>query len=113
MLDGYNNKTYVNGQVGSVYKQHIPLANASRKPGEWQAYDIVWTAPRFNDDGSLKTAARITAIHNGVLVQNNVEIKGETTYQRKSIVTKSMDLLLSCCKIMAIQVNRSATEISG
>jgi hypothetical protein len=81
VLDGHNNKTYVNGQVASVYKQHIPLANASKKPGEWQTYDIIWTAPRFNDDGTLKTAARVTVIHNGVLVQNNVEIKGETTYR--------------------------------
>lgn len=81
VLDGYNNKTYVNGMVGSIYKQHIPLANASRKPGEWQTYDVVWTAPRFNDDGSLKSPARITVLHNGVLVQNNVEVKGETTYR--------------------------------
>ena len=81
VLDGYNNKTYVNGQVGSIYKQLIPLANASRKPGEWQTYDVIWTAPRFNDDGSLKSPARITAIHNGVLVQNNGEVKGATTYR--------------------------------
>ena len=81
VLDGYNNKTYVNGQVGSIYKQLIPLANASRKPGEWQSYDVIWTAPRFNDDGSLKSPARITAIHNGVLVQNNGEVKGATTYR--------------------------------
>jgi hypothetical protein len=80
ILDNYNNKTYVNGQVGSIYKQHIPLANACRKPNEWQTYDIVWTAPRFNEDGSLKSPARITAFHNGVLVQNNVEVKGTTVY---------------------------------
>lgn len=81
VLDGYNNKTYVNGQVGSIYKQLIPLANASKKPGEWQIYDIVWTAPRFNDDGSVKSPARVTAIHNGVLIQNNAEVKGGTTYR--------------------------------
>lgn len=80
VLDGYTNTTYVNGQTASIYKQHIPLANACKKPGEWQTYDIVWTAPRFNDDGSLKTPARVTAIHNGVLVQNNVEVKGSTMY---------------------------------
>ena len=51
ILDSYNNKTYVNGQAGSVYKQFPPLVNASRKPGEWQAYDVVWTAPTFNADG--------------------------------------------------------------
>ncbi|MBL7745877.1 MAG: DUF1080 domain-containing protein, partial [Chitinophagaceae bacterium] len=75
-----NNTTYVNGQAGSIYKQHIPLANACKKPGEWQSYDIIWTAPRFNEDGSVKTPARITAMHNGVLVQNNVEVKGITVY---------------------------------
>ena len=80
VLDCYNNKTYVNGQTASIYKQYIPLANACKKPGEWQTYDIIWTAPRFNDDGSLKSAARVTAFHNGVLVQNNVELKGGTRY---------------------------------
>ncbi len=80
VLDGYNNKTYVNGQTGSVYKQSIPLANACKKPGEWQVYDIVWTAPRFNEDGSLKSAGRATVFQNGVLLQNNAEIKGETVY---------------------------------
>ena len=80
ILDSYNNKTYVNGQGGSVYKQFPPLVNASRKPGEWQTYDIAWTAPTFNDDGTVKTPARLTAFHNGVLIQNNVELKGETLY---------------------------------
>ncbi len=80
VLDCYNNKTYVNGQTASIYKQQIPLANACKKPGEWQAYDIIWTAPRFNEDSTLKTAARVTALHNGVLVQNNVEVKGVTVY---------------------------------
>ena len=80
VLDSYNNKTYVNGQAGSVYKQHIPLANPTRKPGEWQTYDIVWNAPVWNADGSLKTPAYVTVMHNGVLVQNHVELKGETVY---------------------------------
>ncbi|MBL7762677.1 MAG: DUF1080 domain-containing protein, partial [Chitinophagaceae bacterium] len=80
VLDNYNNKTYVNGQVGSMYKQSIPLANACKKPGEWQVYDIIWTAPRFNDDGSVKSPGRVTAFHNGVLVQNNYELKGNTPY---------------------------------
>jgi Domain of Unknown Function (DUF1080) len=81
ILDCYNNTTYVNGQTGSVYKQHIPLANACKKPGEWQTYDIVWTAPRFNTDGSLQSAARVTVLHNGVLLQNNAEVKGITVYR--------------------------------
>lgn len=80
VLDNYNNKTYVNGQVGSMYKQSIPLANACKKPGEWQTYDIIWTAPRFNEDGSVKSPGRVTAFHNGVLVQNNYELKGNTPY---------------------------------
>ena len=80
VLDCYNNKTYVNGQTASIYKQSIPLANACKKPGEWQTYDIIWTAPRFNDDGTLKSPARVTALHNGILVQNNFELKGVTKY---------------------------------
>ena len=80
VLDSYDNKTYVNGQTGSIYKQSIPLVNASRKPGEWQAYDVVWTAPTFNADASVKTPAYVTVFHNGVLIQNHVELKGETLY---------------------------------
>ena len=60
ILDSYNNRTYANGQAGSIYKQAIPLANAMRKPGEWNVYDVIWTAPTFNADGSLKSPARVT-----------------------------------------------------
>jgi hypothetical protein len=80
VLDGYNNPTYVNGMVGSIYKQSIPLVDAARKPGEWQSYDVVWTAPMFNADGSLKTPAYATVFFNGVLVQNHFELKGQTLY---------------------------------
>jgi hypothetical protein len=80
ILDSYVNKTYVNGQAGAIYKQSIPLANASRKPGEWQSYDIVWTAPTFAADGSVKTPAFVTAFHNGVLVQSHYALTGETRY---------------------------------
>lgn len=80
VLDCYENKTYVNGQTASIYKQAIPLANACKKPGEWQTYDIIWTAPRFNADSSLTSPARVTVLHNGVLVQNNYELKGVTQY---------------------------------
>jgi len=83
VLDSYENRTYSNGQCGSIYKQHIPLVNVCRKPGEWQTYDVVYTAPRFNEDGTLVTAARITVLQNGVLIQNNVEIKGNTEYRGK------------------------------
>ena len=88
VLDSYQNKTYVNGQAGSVYKQAIPLANPNRKPGEWQTYDIAWTAPAFNEDGSLKTPAYITVFFNGVLVQNHFELKGETLYIGKPFYKK-------------------------
>jgi hypothetical protein len=80
VLDSYNNKTYVNGQAASTYKQSAPLVNANRKPGEWQSYDVVWMAPTFNADGSLKTPAYVTVFFNGVLVQNHFELKGETRY---------------------------------
>ena len=83
VLDSYNNATYVNGQAASIYKQSIPLVNANRKPGEWQTYDVVWTAPTFNDDGSLRTPAYVTVFFNGVLVQNHFELKGETLYVGK------------------------------
>lgn len=80
VLDSYNNKTYVNGQAGSIYKQSPPLVNPARKPGEWQTYDVVWTAPRFNEDGSLKTPAYVTVFFNGVLVQNHFQLQGQTLY---------------------------------
>ena len=80
VLDSYNNITYSNGQAGSIYKQFIPLVNASRKPGEWQSYDIIWTAPVFNENGTLKSAARVSVLHNGILIQNNIELRGETVY---------------------------------
>jgi hypothetical protein len=80
ILDSYNNSTYVNGMAGSIYKQYAPLANAMRKPGEWQTYDVIWTAPKFNADGSLKSPAYVTAFQNGVLLQDHVPLKGETRY---------------------------------
>jgi Domain of Unknown Function (DUF1080) len=88
VLDSYNNATYVNGQAASIYKQGIPLVNANRKPGEWQTYDVVWTAPIFNDDGSLKTPAYVTVFFNGVLVQNHFELKGQTLYIGKPFYKK-------------------------
>ena len=81
ILDSYNNPTYVNGQSGSIYKQNAPLVNANLPPGEWQSYDVIWTAPLFNEDGSLKSAARVTVFFNGILIQNNVELKGPTLYE--------------------------------
>ncbi len=80
VLDCYNNKTYSNGQTGSIYKQHIPLVNACKKPGEWQTYDVVYTAPKFGESGRIVTPAYITVLHNGVLIQNHVAIWGHTEY---------------------------------
>ena len=78
ILDSYQNPTYVNGQAGSVYKQYIPLKNASKKPGDWQSYDIIFTAPEFKNK-TLENPGYFTVFHNGVLIQNHVEIKGTTT----------------------------------
>lgn len=78
ILDNYNNKTYVNGQCGSIYKQSIPLVNVCKKPGEWQTYDIIWKSPKFNADSSLKTPAYATVLQNGVLIQDHIELEGQT-----------------------------------
>lgn len=80
ILDSYRNETYVNGQAGAIYKQFAPLANPMRPPGEWQSYDVIWTAPRFKNDGSLQSPAIVTAFLNGVLIQDHVELKGETVF---------------------------------
>ncbi len=90
IVDTYNNvnKTYVNGSAGSLYKQSTPLSNPARKPGEWNTYDIAWSAPTFNEDGSVKTPARVTVFFNNVLVQNNVELLGETVFIGKPAYKK-------------------------
>ncbi len=80
VLDSYKNPTYINGQAGSMYKQLIPLVNASRKPGEWQSFDVVFMAPVFNKDSTVKRPANITILHNGVLIQNHGTLFGTTEY---------------------------------
>jgi hypothetical protein len=80
VLDSYNNRTYSNGQAGSIYKDVPPLANAMRSPLEWNTYDVIYTAPRFKPNGSIDAPARFTVLHNGVLVQNNTAILGLTLY---------------------------------
>jgi hypothetical protein len=87
VLDSYDNKTYYHGQAGSVYKQYAPLVNASRKPGEWQTYDIIFHAPKFDEQGKVVDRARVTVLHNGVLIQNNVEIYGNTYNDRPALYT--------------------------
>ncbi len=80
VLDSYDNRTYSNGQAGAIYKQHIPMVNASREPGEWQSYDVVFTAPRFGADGALLSPTHMTVFHNGVLILNHVELRGPTKF---------------------------------
>ena len=80
VLDAWNNPTYVNGMGGSIYKQSIPLVNPSRPDGQWQSYDVIWTAPRFHPDGSLQSPAYVTVFYNGVLVQNHFQLQGQTLY---------------------------------
>lgn len=82
ILDSFNNQTYFDGQCAAVYKQRPPLVNASRRPGQWQTYDIFFTAPRFNDDGTVKTPAYLTMLHNGILVHNHLELQGSTFFHK-------------------------------
>jgi hypothetical protein len=88
VLDSYDNKTYPEGQCAAVYNQRPPMVNASRKPGEWQTYDIVFTAPRFGPDGKVQKPAYVTVLHNGVLVQNHTEILGSTHFDRPNEYAK-------------------------
>ncbi len=83
VLDSYQNKTYADGQAAAVYGQYPPLVNASRPPGQWQIYDIVFHGPRFDKEGKLIRAARVTVLHNGVLVQDNVELSGPTAHHQR------------------------------
>lgn len=80
VLDSYNNRTYSNGQAGSIYKDYAPLVNVMKEPLEWNMYDVIYTAPRFKSNGKIDIPARITVLHNGVLIQNNVTINGLTEY---------------------------------
>lgn len=93
VLDSYDNKTYPEGQCASVYNQTPPMVNATRKPGEWQSFDIIFTAPRFDNDGKLLKPAFVTVLHNGVLVQNHTEIQGNTFFERPAAYTKHPDKL--------------------
>ena len=105
ILDSYQNPTYVNGQAGSVYKQYIPLKNASKKPGDWQSYDIIFTAPEFKNK-TLENPGYFTVFHNGVLIQNHVEIKGTTTNvgQPKYSAHRNAPIMLQdhCCIVPSV-----------
>ncbi len=85
VLNSYNNETYPDGQAGAIYRQHSPMVNASRKPGEWQVYDIVFYAPEFNDNGIETRKGHITVFHNGVLIHHNAAISGPTTAYNQDI----------------------------
>lgn len=93
VLDSYENITYADGQAAAAYGQHPPLVNASRPPGQWQTYDIVFTRPRFDDRGELVSPARFTVFHNGVLVQNNVELVGPTGWLKRDPYRRHEDKL--------------------
>lgn len=93
VLDSYQNDTYPDGQAGAIYGQNPPLANASRPPGQWQTYDIVFRRPRFNQDGSLQRPARITVLQNGVLVQDAFELSGPTAHRARPPYSTHADKL--------------------
>lgn len=93
VLDSYNNRTYADGQAASIYGQYPPLVNASRKPGEWQTYDIVFHAPRFSTDSKLVEPARMTVFHNGVLVHDNDELTGPTAHKARPPYKAAADKL--------------------
>lgn len=93
ILDSFENKTYHDGQAGAIYKQTPPQVNATKAPGTWNVYDVIWTAPRFNEDGTLKSPAYITALHNGVLILNHFELKGDTPFVRPPKYSKHAERL--------------------
>lgn len=93
ILDSWENPTYFDGQCAAIYKQMPPMVNVSRKPGEWQSYDVVFEAPKFNDDGTVAKPAVATVFHNGVLVVHHFELSGETFFDKKPAYTKHPDKL--------------------
>ncbi len=93
VLDSYHNDTYPDGQAGAIFGQFPPLANASRPPGEWQTYDVIFHRPRWDAGGKLLSPARFTVFQNGVLVQDNVALSGPTAYQHRPPYAKHADAL--------------------
>ena len=111
VLDSYNNDTYYDGQCASVYKQHPPMVNASRKPGQWQTYDIIWEGPRFDKQGKLLKPAYATVLHNGVVVQNHFELTGPTSWFRRSRNIRRMPTRCRC--VCSFTATRSASATFG
>ncbi len=96
VLDSFENSTYADGSAGAIYGQYPPLVNASRKPGQWQSYDIIFRRPRFDEAGRLESSARVTVLHNGVLIQDDEEIYGPTNWiQHNNYVSHPAELPLS------------------
>jgi hypothetical protein len=93
VLDSYQNKTYADGEASAVYGQFPPQVNASRPPGQWQTYDIIFHAPRFDKDGKFLRPARVTVLHNGVLVQDNEELSGPTAHHDRPAYKPTPDKL--------------------
>ena len=93
VLDSYQNPTYADGQAAAIYGQYPPLVNASRPPGEWQTYDIVFHRPRFDANGSVIRPARMTILFNGVLVQDDVALTGPTAHKQRPPYVKHADRL--------------------
>lgn len=90
ILDSFQAKTYPDGQAGAIYGQSPPLVNASKPPGEWQTYDILFESPRWNEQGKLVKKAVLTVLHNGVVVQDRYELLGGTDGLNKDIPWKSL-----------------------
>ena len=93
VLDSFDNQTYFDGQAGAIYKQTPPMVNAMRPPGQWNVYNILFTAPRFNDNGSVESPAYMTALHNGVVILNHFELEGDTPFHRPPAYTQHEDKL--------------------
>jgi hypothetical protein len=93
VLDSYQNHTYPEGACAAVYNQRPPMVNSCRRPGEWQSYDIIFTAPRFDRAGKPLKPAYVTVLHNGVVVQNHTEIQGTTAYDLPAAYVKHADKL--------------------
>jgi hypothetical protein len=87
ILDSYRNDTYADGQAAALYGQAPPLVNASRPPGQWQTFDVIFRAPRFGPDGAVLDSARVTVFHNGALVHDGVAFTGSTVHARRARYT--------------------------
>ena len=93
VLDSYENETYADGQAASIYGQSPPLVNACRGPGEWQSYDIIFHRPEFDEQGKCTVPGTVTVLHNGVLVQDHIQLRGATAHKREARYSKHADAL--------------------